>query len=107
MQNKTRNKRIRAAIHLFDDARIQNLSLVYLQDCLTRARPNMASTVGAHSSFFVLSISLMHLILSFFEFLDIVNTDRITDALKYEHPAIDTSPSPKPGMTGNMFSFPR
>jgi hypothetical protein len=67
----------------------------------------MASTAGARSSFFVVSISLMHLILSFFEFLDNVNTDRITDALKCKQPAIDTSPSLKSKMTGSMFSFPR
>jgi hypothetical protein len=43
--------------------------------------------------------------LVFFCFLDITNTDRIEDALKYDYPAINTSPTPKLGMTGCMFSF--
>ena len=35
-----------------------------------------------------------------------MNTDRIEDALKYDYPAINTSPlTPKPGMKGSMFSF--
>ena len=33
------------------------------------------------------------------------NTDIIADALKCKHPAIDTRSSPKPGMTGILFSF--
>lgn len=34
-----------------------------------------------------------------------MNTDRIEDALKYDNHTIDKSPTPKPGMTGCMFSF--
>ncbi len=51
--------------------------------------------------------SLIHLMLwLFFFFLDITNTERIEDALKYDYPAINTSPlTPKPGMKGSMFSF--
>jgi hypothetical protein len=67
----------------------------------------MASTTGAHRSFSLILFLDTSNSLAFFCFLDIANTDRIADALKNKHPAIDTSSSQKPGMTGILLPLPR